>query len=179
MSGRPVLVVATVLTDNDGDFSVEARDESGVVVAGPLVVDVAIRPGDEALNITPEGMRWRALNEAVRTLGLRIDGWHAVGPVPHDGTYAGNVLSTLPLAPITCAPWCADGTGHTGVLDPEDQACEGPAVEVDGHLVYLGQEAQDDPVRLHIDGPNVALSVSPSVARVLAAAILEAAGEVR
>lgn len=84
------------------------------------------------------------------------------------GTY-----SALPLAPITCAPWCADGTGHTNAHFPEDQSCEGPAVEVDGHLVYLGQEALGDPVRLHIDGPNVALSVSPSVARVLADAILE------
>ena len=60
-----------------GHYRVEARDESGGLVAGPLVVDVAVRPGDEALNITPEGLRWRALNEAVRTPGLRIDGCHA------------------------------------------------------------------------------------------------------
>jgi hypothetical protein len=30
-----------------------------------------------------------------------------------------------PLPPITCAPWCTDGTGHPGTVFRSDQTCWG------------------------------------------------------
>ena len=73
----PVLVATVLTTDEGGTTGSRPATSRAAWSAGPLVVDVAVRPGDEALNITPEGLRWRALNEAVRTPGLRIDGCHA------------------------------------------------------------------------------------------------------
>lgn len=178
MTARPVLVVATVLATDEGDYRVEARDESGGVVAGPRAVEVAVRPGDEALNVTPEGMRWRALNAAVRTFGLRVDGWCAVGPVPHDGTYAGNVLSTYPLPPVTCEPRSPRATGTRRTV-PGRPRCMGPSNGVDGHIVYI-ERRPGEPVRLHVDREDsTVLDVAPTVARVIATAIHEVSGDVR
>lgn len=36
-----------------------------------------------------------------------------------------------PIAPVQCAPWCEDGTGHTDVLFASDQTCYGADLTVD------------------------------------------------
>ncbi len=48
-----------------------------------------------------------------------------------------------PLPPVTCAPWCLDGTGHTDAHFPEDQVCRGTTVEVElsrRPLIEVGED---------------------------------------
>lgn len=58
------------------------------------------------------------------------------------------------LPPVTCAPWCVDGTGHTDAHYPEEQVCRGETVEVElsrPPLVEVGNDSwRRDTVHLYL-----------------------------
>lgn len=48
------------------------------------------------------------------------------------------------LAPVTCAAWCVDGTGHTDAPFPEDQVCRGATLDVELTRRPLVEVADDE-----------------------------------
>lgn len=46
------------------------------------------------------------------------------------------------LPPVKCTPWCADGTGHTDAVFPEDQTCWGYDRYVDLSLAEVMLDSQ-------------------------------------
>ncbi len=65
-----------------------------------------------------------------------------------------HALAPAPLAPVTCAPWCADGHGHTDAHFPEQQVCTGETVDVELTrlpLVEVDEDAwQRDSMHLYL-----------------------------
>lgn len=60
-------------------------------------------------------------------------------PAPSPATPA----TPAPLPPVSCAPWCVDGTGHTDATFPEDQVCRGTTIEVElsrRPLIEVGED---------------------------------------
>lgn len=102
------------------------------------------------------------------------------------------------LAPVTCEPWCAEGTGHTDAHHPDDQRCftiarmvplsryepyleKYQTVPIDPHLEHSAC-AGEDGMRWELDWHGIddpgCLKLTMAEARAFAESILACCGEV-